>query len=376
MIIKKYYTLLSLFLIIGLFVSCKKAKKPENIVESKTASNEYLISGTLKNIEDSTWIYINQDNKIVDSTQIIGEKFEFTGSVEEPSSFFMMVGKTNPEYFVLWAENLIITVEGEKGNLKNTTISAGKTQKEREILTKRTDKINQALNFIEKKYGYTDIPRESIDSVVKAQNKLLSEMEQISKGFIREFPDSYVSVNSLNIYNTTWDKKVVAELYDNLSDKMKSSKNGLEIKQFLSLPGTPKIGEKYIDFKLPNATGELIKLSEIKGKYILVEFWASWCGPCIEANPKLVKTYNKYKDQGFEIIGVSLDNNKEYWLKAIEKDQLPWVNVSDLKGGKTEVAQIYGINGIPDNFLIDEEGKIIAKTLRGNQLENKLKELF
>lgn len=373
---KRSYFLIMSALVFIVF-SCKQQQKEQtDDFNTDTETNGYQIVGNLKNIPDSTWIYINKDNKIIDSTQIIGEKFEFTGSVDEPSSFFMMVGKTNREYFYLWAENVNITVTGEKGYLKNSAIIGGKAQKDSDVFRRRTDSIYKALDWIAKKYRHAEMSDETVDSVSKAQSTLLAQSEQISKDFIREFPDSYVSVHSLNIYNTTWDKQVVSELYNNLSDRMKKSKNGQAISKFLSLPETPKTGEKYIDFELPNTSGELVKLSDIKGKYVLVEFWASWCGPCIEANPKLVKTYNTYKDKGFEIIGVSLDINKKHWLKAIENDSLPWINVGDLKGDKTEVAQIYGVNGIPDNFLIDEQGIIVAKTLRGNALENKLKELF
>ncbi|WP_299902186.1 TlpA disulfide reductase family protein [uncultured Aquimarina sp.] len=373
---KRSYFLVMSALVFIVF-SCKQKQQNEQTDDFNTETEGYQIVGNLKNIPDSTWIYINKDNKIVDSTQIIGEKFEFTGFVDEPSSFFMMVGKTNREYFYMWAENVNITVTGKKGDLKNSAIVGGKAQKDSDIFNQRMDSVSKGLDWIEKKYRYAkNISNETHDSIAKAQSKLLAKSEQISKDFIREFPDSYVSVHSLYIYNTTWDKQVVSELYNNLSDRMKKSKNGLTINKFLSLPETPKTGEKYIDFELPNTSGELVKLSDIKGKYVLVEFWASWCGPCIEDNPKLVKTYNTYKEKGFEIIGVSLDTNKKHWLKAIEKGNLPWMNVGDMKGSKTEVAQIYGVNGIPDNFLMDEQGIIVAKTLRGNALENKLKELF
>ncbi|WP_082794000.1 peroxiredoxin family protein [Roseivirga seohaensis] len=122
-----------------------------------------------------------------------------------------------------------------------------------------------------------------------------------------------------------------------------------------------------------NVDGQTIQLSELKGKYTLIEFWASWCGPCRAFNPELVELYN---DQGFEILGVSLDSNKEKWEKAIEKDGLTWPNVSDLKGDNNEAAMIYGVRDIPDNFLIDENGIIIDRFIRGEKLQMRLKQLF
>jgi thiol-disulfide isomerase/thioredoxin len=122
--------------------------------------------------------------------------------------------------------------------------------------------------------------------------------------------------------------------------------------------------------------GDSLKLSEIKGKTILLEFWSSWCSPCRKENPNLVKTYKKFKPKGFEIFAVSLDEDKNSWLKAIEKDRLNWKHVSDLKGDGNEASLIYGINGIPDNFLIAENGEIIGRDLRGEELDKKLTEVL
>jgi len=302
-----YNYLILLFSFILLIHSCKTEKKEEPLAESKTASETYQILGTLKNIADSTWVYINHDNKKIDSTQIIDERFQFKGTLDEPSSFFIIVGKENREYFYLWAENLKITIEGEKGNLKKATIIAGKSQKESALLTKRNDSLQTEFTKVIEKLQSQDVAqmtKEDRGNLIKSQNVLVAEMEKNSQDFIKEFSDSYVSVNLLNGYSRSWNKNVVTQLFNNLSDSMKKSKNGKDIAHFLSLPDTPKIGEKYIDFELPDATEKLVKLSEIKGKYILVEFWASWCVPCIEANPELVKTYNQYKEKGFEIIGM------------------------------------------------------------------------
>jgi len=130
------------------------------------------------------------------------------------------------------------------------------------------------------------------------------------------------------------------------------------------------------DFTLPSPEGKDISLSDFRGKVLLIDFWASWCGPCRRENPNVVKVYEEYKDQGFEILGVSLDRKKERWLKAIEQDGLSWPQVSDLKGWQNAAAQLYGVRSIPHTVLLDREGKIIARNLRGPALEAKLKEVF
>lgn len=141
--------------------------------------------------------------------------------------------------------------------------------------------------------------------------------------------------------------------------------------------GEPQIGDLASEIMLKDANDEVFKLSSLKGKYVLIDFWASWCGPCRQENPNVVNVYNRYKDKGFTILSVSLDNSKERWLGAIQQDGLTWPNhVSDLKGWQSEAAALYAVRGIPATFLIDKEGIIIAKNLRGAALEDKLAELL
>jgi len=136
------------------------------------------------------------------------------------------------------------------------------------------------------------------------------------------------------------------------------------------------IGAMAPEINLPGPNGEQLPLSSLRGKYVLIDFWAAWCKPCRQENPNVLASYNKYKDKGFEILGVSLDRTKDAWLKAIEEDGLVWKHVSDLKYFNSEAAAIYQINAIPATYLIDPDGKIIAKNLRGESLERKLEEIF
>ena len=136
-------------------------------------------------------------------------------------------------------------------------------------------------------------------------------------------------------------------------------------------------GKEAMDFTQNKSDGSPLKLTDLRGKVVLLDFWASWCGPCRQENPNVVRLYEKYKDAGFTVMSVSLDNNKDKWLQAIEKDKLAWPNhVSDLKGWQNEVAKLYKVSGIPFTVLIDKEGKIINKNLRGADLENTLKAIF
>ncbi|KFC57748.1 thiol:disulfide interchange protein, TlpA_like family [Flavobacterium gilvum] len=224
---------------------------------------------------------------------------------------------------------------------------------------------------------------DSLVGVLRKEMRALKTYEEIVENemkFIQNNPNSILSAHNLSIMASVFGKKKSTELFSKMSDENKKSEYGKRISSLLLDLNDLKaieIGEKYRDFSMKNQNEIEKKLSDLNGKVVLLEFWASWCSPCRAENPNLVNTYNKFKSSGFEIFAVSLDDNKDSWLKAIQKDGLNWEHVSDLKGrSSNKAALLYHINTIPENILIDRNGFVIGRNLRGEDLNNKLSEIL
>jgi peroxiredoxin len=181
-------------------------------------------------------------------------------------------------------------------------------------------------------------------------------------------------LNKYLLYTLSVDE--IMELHSAVSINFDQSIYYKIIQNYVSILQQTAIGSEALDFTQLTPEGNSVSLSDFRGKYVLIDFWASWCGPCRKENPNVVNVYNKYHNDGFEVLGVSLDQNKENWLKAIESDGLVWTQVSDLKGWSNEVANQYGIKSIPSSLLIDPNGIIIGKNLNGAELEFAIKEIF
>jgi peroxiredoxin len=168
----------------------------------------------------------------------------------------------------------------------------------------------------------------------------------------------------------------VEELYAQLGADAKNNEFGQRVKSRIEGRRRSAEGNPAPEFASMDTSGKAVKLSDFRGKYVLLDFWASWCVPCRKENPFLLEAFNKYRDKGFVIISISMDHVKESWLKAIEQDRLNWVHLSELNGLDNKVARLYGVQPIPDNFLIDPQGRIVARKLYGNDIEKKLAELM
>lgn len=343
--------------------------------QNKKNLSGYEINGILKNVPDSTVIYLSVNNKNVDTTLVFEEKFQFFGHVEKPTHVYLHV-KNSRDYKPFWLENYIISIVGEKGLFFESKVTGSETQKDEDILSYRIRPLRKKQDSLVLILRDRSIEKSYYDSISEIYKGLGEKEHEIYKNFIKEFPNSLVSSHVLNIYKTTWGKEITNDLFLAMSEERKESEEGQSIARFVELNKNPQIGDKYVDFEQPNIQGEMIKLSDIKGEVILVEFWASWCGPCRKANSSLVKLYDKYKNKGFEILGVSIDQDRDNWIEAIEKDSLIWENVSDLMGRENEAHLIYGGSGIPDNILINRDGIIIGRKLRADSLNSKLEELL
>jgi thiol-disulfide isomerase/thioredoxin len=350
------------------------------------SDSAYTLTGKIEGV-DSGWIYLlhrqSEGDNNMDSARINAGKFLFTGRAATPEfcnlGLLQEGGKAFQYGFFL--QNGTLNLTGNKDSLyaaQIVTTGSGPfvedDLKRFETAQKPFDSSNQAINqlYMTAKANHDQAKMDSLQKVF--QTLYLKRLQSV-KDFVKANPSSYVSafeVNSNFSYNP--DAAGLDSMYSGFDSTIRSSYYGKKIKELLASAQLTAIGKPAPDFSLTSTDGKPVSLSSFKGKYVLVDFWASWCGPCRAENPAVVKAYKKYHPKGFAILGVSLDEQKEDWEKAIKKDGMAWTQVSDLKGWQSSAARLYGVQGIPMNFLLDKDGKIIGKGLRGEDLENKLAE--
>ena len=236
-----------------------------------------------------------------------------------------------------------------------------------------TERVWDSLsNILQRK----DLNEKYRDSVKKLYVENKNRHSEINKDFVKENPNSKISVNLLNGFKFKWGKETTKKLYNSLKPELQNSESGEKIKRYLTFYNIPQLNDQYKDFELTDLKGEPIKISDYRENYTLLEFWASWCISCRKKHPQLVELYEKYKNKGFTVIGISGDQNESDWKTAVEKDRLSWINLIDTEGRESLVQYQYGITMLPSNFLISPDGKIVAIDITPEQLEEVLQEIL
>ncbi|MGZ3874144.1 MAG: redoxin domain-containing protein, partial [Mucilaginibacter sp.] len=348
------------------------------------------VQGSIGHLNAPAKIYLQfrQAGKtLTDSATLKDGKFQFSGTVgTEPVNAYLELNQkgTGPgfkDYKAVYLEKGTIAVsstdtlasakvEGTKTNLENARY---------ELAHKPIDEAYAALEA--KTKAASDDEKKSVAFIrenARAEKAIDAQDAVLNKKFIQDNPDSFISLNLLPSYAYGADYVDIAPLFNGLTPAVKESESGKKFAALLPKIKSVALGATAPEFAEADTSGKIVTLSSFRGKYVLVDFWASWCGPCRQENPNVVKAFNHYKGQKFTVIGVSLDRPgaRAKWLKAIHNDGLAWTQLSDLKFWDSKVAGLYAIRAIPQNFLLDPDGKIIAKNLRGDDLENKLAEIF
>lgn len=349
----------------------------------------YNIDGKIGNVNTQKKVYLQYriDNKIVtDSSMIKNGIFSFRGKIEEPLEARLILDHTGKglirsnmrDLKEIYLEQGVIVVNTPDSMFK-ATVKGGVVNTEAAKYAGIVAPISAKIDGFFKKNQSEEDTKEKREAAEKQYDEFKKEWKQAGNKFINENPDSYISLDVIKSNSgSVPDLNEIEPLFNSLSARIRLSKAGKEYAAKIEKLKTTAIGAVAPDFEQSTPDGKSVKLSDFKGKYVLLDFWASWCGPCRKENPNVVAAYNQYKDKGFTVLGVSLDNKsaKDAWVNAIAKDGLTWIQVSDLNGWQNAAAQLYSVQAIPQNFLIDPQGKIIAKNLRSEELNKKMEEIF
>lgn len=353
---------------------------------SLAAQKKYTVSGELPGLKEPGMAYLSYGqgaDAFKDSVEIANGKFQFKGRVAEPVTAFLTVthrntpsvrGKT--DYLAFFLENSDITVTGAD-SVRNAELKGSVSEKEKReldaaisLLTNTIIQLNNQFRGKPKDEAY----QKASDSVTF----LVAEIKNIRRRFVESHLNSFMGLYTFNtsILDSKFDPAKEEPLFAGFSPEMKASGLGERTREKIEIARRRQTGIAATDFTQTDLDGKPFTLSSLRGKYVLVDFWASWCVPCRAENPNLVKAYQELKGKNFEVVGISLDGGKEPWVAAVKKDGLPWIHVCDLKGWQNAVAVQYGIASVPQNLLIDPKGIIIAKNLRGEDLTEKLRAII
>ncbi len=339
----------------------------------------FTINGKLEGYPDSTTIRLvkNGENTELASAILKKSVFKLKGSVEEPVLCFLFIGN-EPRPVEVYVENTAIIFTGNKATPDKYTIEGSASHKDFDQFVKEFIPLAQQLSSLSSVIN-NSMPGPDRDSLMVTHTNMQSAVQKSIDKMVQEKPRSVVTAFVLSAtYAFNEDPKQLEARFNQLHPSVKVTAAGQQIATTIADSKIGAIGSLATDFTQTDTSGTLVSLSSFRGKYVLLDFWASWCGPCRQENPNVVENFKKFNAKNFTVLGVSLDRpgQKDRWVEAIHEDNLTWTHVSDLQFWNNAAARLYKIQSIPQNYLLDPEGKIVAKNLRGPALEAKLCELL
>jgi peroxiredoxin len=365
-----------------------------SVLFAQSAPDLFSVSAHFSNLNPQARAYLLYQlgaNKVIDSAMNTNGDFNFDGKILYPVSAYLVIDHTGlgiakignaPDILNLYLEKGSVSVFG-KDSVTSAKVSGSVLNDENTDLQLQLKPLEAPTRKLYAEMTAAPADKQNdptFRSTMMARGKAIQDQQKaILKKFVLTHPDSYLSLFTINLMGPhSNNPKELFDLFNTLSPDLQDSEPGKSLKSAIDRSKITGIGATAPDFTQDDVNGKPVTLSSFRGKYVLIDFWASWCGPCRQENPNLVKTYNKYKDKNFTVLGVSLDrpDGKADWLKAIKNDGLVWTQVSDLNFWSNKVAVLYFIGQIPSNFLLDPNGKIIARDLRGTDLDNKLEEIL
>ena len=337
-------------------------------------ADNYKITGTWANGNGKT-VYLCEvtpdgQTVAVDSVVVKDGAFEISGSIEQSDRRVLVVGNSRGNIF-LDSQPVQVTITDEQDALTRTVLGDYKVQitgsREQAIFTRWKENMRAVFNMAKL---YNNMDEKEMDD----DNKMLKDLfNQNAQNFLDTCKNSPAFASIIGDYAESYQE--AERLYNVLTPEVKASRPGQWLSKRMEFLRSTTGGEVAPEIELPAPDGTMVKLSSLRGKYVLVDFWASWCGPCMAEAPNVKAIYEDYKDKGFEVFGVSLDTKKEAWEKAIKENGLNWIHVSSLKGSD-DVTRAYNVTAIPTTYLLDKEGRIITKNLRGKALRERIEALF